>query len=89
MKKLELELACWRPRKTINSEEQINIYDIMVLSTLKLAVEITAAAPNNPNQTMPATSVAGLMVGSIIADKGVRLELERECLYRQLHEEDD
>ena len=29
------------------------------------------------------------MLGSIIADERVRLELERECLYQQLDEKDE
>ena len=64
MEKLELELTCWIAGETVNSEEQIDIDDIMVPSTANLKVEITAAAPTK-GETMPATLVTGVMVGSI------------------------
>ena len=54
-------------------------------STPNLAVEITAAAQTRV-AAMSATSAVGLMVGSIIFDERVRLELDRECLHQQLNE---
>ena len=61
MEKFELDLACWRPGETVNSEEQINTDDTMDPSTPNLEVERTVAAPTRVAR-IPATSMAGLMV---------------------------
>ena len=71
MEKLALDLACWRADETVNSEQQINIDDIMEPSTGSLEVEATAAMPEQrytQRQKKPHSAIlwSGAFSGQII-----------------------
>lgn len=83
---LEAELARWRAGETVKTEEQVNLKDVMEVSTPNVeAIEVEA-----PPAPVPATP-SGLtaMTGSISVDERTRLETEREQLYQQLDEKDE
>lgn len=86
VEKLEDELARWRAGETVKVEEQVNLADIMEVSTPNVE-----AVNNKPTGPIPATpsGLNNLMAGSISVEERTKFEMEREQLFQQLDEKDD
>lgn len=86
VEKLEDELARWRAGETVKIEEQVNLADIMEVSTPNVE-----AVNNKPTGPIPATpsGLNNLMAGSISVEERTKFEMEREQLFQQLDEKDD
>ncbi|KAH8232849.1 hypothetical protein KR026_001033 [Drosophila bipectinata] len=90
VEKLELELARWRSGETVKAEEQINMDDLMDVSTPNLDVEAQqqAAAAEAAASAAQRTALAN-MSASVAADERARLATECERLYQQLDDKDE
>lgn len=88
VEKLELELARWRSGETVKAEEQINMDDLMDVSTPNLDVEAQQQAAAEAANAAQRTALAN-MSASVAADERARLATECERLYQQLDDKDE
>lgn len=83
LEKLELELNRWRNGETVKEDEQVNLQDPDMTTSI-------APTPEAPLKSiLPAIPGSGVMIGSLNNEERQKLEEERERLYQQLDEKDE
>lgn len=86
--RIELELNKWRAGESVSADEQINIKDLEMSTTMSMSESVSnLAAIAAPVPTLPVFT--GLTSEPLSSEERMKFEEERTRLYGQLDEKDD